>query len=67
MSWMPGGLLGVDTFFVLSGFLITGLLITEYRNTRRIDLRSFWVRRSRRLMPALLVLLIGVAAYARWI
>ncbi|WP_268904155.1 acyltransferase family protein [Candidatus Frankia alpina] len=67
ISWMPGGLLGVDTFFVLSGFLITGLLITEYRNTRRIDLRSFWVRRSRRLMPALLVLLIGVAAYARWI
>ncbi|WP_261575541.1 DUF459 domain-containing protein [Frankia gtarii] len=67
ISWMPGGLLGVDTFFVLSGFLITGLLITEYRNTRRIDLRSFWVRRSRRLMPALLVLLVGVAAYARWI
>ncbi|SNQ46271.1 conserved membrane hypothetical protein [Frankia canadensis] len=67
VSWMPGGLLGVDTFFVLSGFLITGLLITEYRNTRRIDLRSFWIRRSRRLMPALLVLLVGVAAYARWI
>jgi peptidoglycan/LPS O-acetylase OafA/YrhL len=64
---MPGGLLGVDTFFVLSGFLITGLLITEYRNTRRIDLRTFWIRRSRRLMPALLVLLVGVAAYARWI
>ncbi|MCL9762226.1 acyltransferase family protein [Frankia sp. AiPa1] len=67
ISWMPGGLLGVDTFFVLSGFLITGLLITEYRNTRRIDLRSFWIRRSRRLMPALLVLLVGVAAYAQWI
>ncbi|MCK9921808.1 acyltransferase [Frankia sp. AgPm24] len=67
ISWMPGGLLGVDTFFVLSGFLITGLLVTEYRNTRRIDLRSFWIRRSRRLMPALLVLLVGVAAYARWV
>ncbi|MCM3885932.1 acyltransferase [Frankia sp. R82] len=67
ISWMPGGLLGVDTFFVLSGFLITGLLVTEYRNTRRIDLRSFWIRRSRRLMPALLLLLVGVAAYARWI
>ncbi len=67
ISWMPGGLLGVDTFFVLSGFLITGLLITEYRNTRRIDLKTFWIRRSRRLMPALLVLLVGVAAYARWI
>ncbi|ETA00895.1 putative acyltransferase [Frankia casuarinae] len=67
VSWMPGGLLGVDTFFVLSGFLITGLLIAEYRYNRRIDLRAFWIRRSRRLMPALLLLLLGVAAYARWI
>ncbi|CUU58926.1 hypothetical protein Ga0074812_12354 [Parafrankia irregularis] len=67
LSWMPGGLLGVDAFFVLSGFLITGLLVTEYRATRRIDLRSFWIRRTRRLMPALLTMMLGVAAYARWV
>jgi peptidoglycan/LPS O-acetylase OafA/YrhL len=66
LSWVPGGLLGVDAFFVLSGFLITGLLIGEYRNTRRIDLKAFWVRRARRLLPALLLLVLGVAAYARW-
>jgi peptidoglycan/LPS O-acetylase OafA/YrhL len=64
MPWMPGGLLGVDAFFVLSGFLITGLLIAEYRTTRRIDLKSFWTRRARRLLPALLLMLLGVAAYA---
>ncbi|WP_018639439.1 acyltransferase family protein [Parafrankia elaeagni] len=67
LSWMPGGLLGVDAFFVLSGFLITGLLVAEYRTTRRIDLRSFWIRRTRRLMPALLAMMVGVAAYAQWV
>lgn len=53
-SWLPGGFLGVDVFFVISGFLITTLLIREERRTRRIDLRSFWTRRARRLLPALL-------------
>ncbi|MBX6388418.1 MAG: acyltransferase [Frankia sp.] len=67
LSWVPGGLLGVDLFFVLSGFLITGLLIAEYRATRRIDLRDFWIRRVRRLLPALLLLLVAVAAYAKFI
>nr|WP_230203002.1 acyltransferase family protein [Parafrankia discariae] len=67
LSWMPGGLLGVDAFFVLSGFLITGLLVAEYRTTRRIDLKSFWIRRTRRLMPALLTMMLGVAAYARFV
>ena len=67
LSWVPGGLLGVDTFFVLSGFLITGLLVAEYRATRRIDLKDFWVRRARRLMPALLLLLLAVSAYARFL
>jgi peptidoglycan/LPS O-acetylase OafA/YrhL len=67
LSWMPGGLLGVDAFFVLSGFLITGLLINEYRMTRRIDLKAFWTRRARRLLPALLLMLLGVAAYAEWL
>lgn len=66
VSWIPGGFLGVDLFFVLSGYLITGLLWTEYSNSGRIDLKGFWVRRIRRLVPALILVLIGVAAYATW-
>jgi peptidoglycan/LPS O-acetylase OafA/YrhL/lysophospholipase L1-like esterase len=61
---LTGGYLGVDLFFVLSGFLITGLLIKEYRTKSDIRLGQFWVRRARRLMPALIALLIGVALYA---
>jgi hypothetical protein len=49
-----GGFLGVDVFFVLSGFLITSLLLDEHRARGRIDLRRFWMRRARRLLPALL-------------
>src|SRR5690242_3521022 len=56
VSWMPGGFLGVDVFFVLSGYLITTLLLRERIGTGRIDLKAFWVRRLRRLAPALLVL-----------
>ncbi|MBL7497431.1 acyltransferase [Frankia sp. CNm7] len=67
LPFAPGGLLGVDTFMVLSGFLITGLLVAEYRATRRIDLKDFWLRRLRRLLPALLLLLLAVSAYARFI
>ncbi|MDX3315624.1 acyltransferase [Streptomyces sp. ME03-5684b] len=55
-----GGFLGVDLFFVLSGFLITGLLLTETRaRDGRIDLLAFWGRRARRLLPALAVVLAG--------
>ena len=61
VSWLPGGLLGVDAFFVLSGFLITGLLLNEWRSTGRLDLTGFWARRARRLLPALLLLLILVS------
>ena len=62
-----GGLLGVDMFFVLSGFLVTSLLLVEHARTGTIKLRGFWGRRARRLLPALLVLLIGIGAYARWV
>ncbi|MFC5175693.1 acyltransferase family protein [Nocardioides taihuensis] len=56
-DWLiPGGYLGVDVFFALSGFLITTLLLAEHDRTGGIALRSFWWRRGRRLMPALLVL-----------
>ncbi len=65
-SWLPGGFLGVDVFFVLSGYLITGLLLAEYDRTGRIDLPGFWVRRARRLMPALIAMLLAVCAWIWW-
>src|SRR3954447_12876702 len=64
-SWLPGGFLGVDVFFVLSGFLITSLLVLEYRRRATIQLGGFWSRRARRLLPALLLVLCFVAAYTR--
>jgi peptidoglycan/LPS O-acetylase OafA/YrhL len=64
---IPGGLVGVDTFFVLSGFLITGLLLRERTKTGQISLGQFWARRARRLVPGLVVLLLIVAGYARWV
>ncbi len=59
LPWMAGGFLGVDVFFVISGYLITSLLLAEWRQRGRIDLPAFWLRRARRLLPALF-LLIGV-------
>jgi len=61
-----GGFLTIDVFFVLSGFLITSLLIGEWRKRLSIHLGQFWARRARRLLPALLVLLVGVAIYAKF-
>lgn len=54
---LPGGYLGVDMFFVLSGFLITSLLVREFAVSGRISLTDFWVRRFRRILPAALVVL----------
>src|ERR1700730_17266303 len=51
VSWMPGGFLGVDVFFVISGYLITSLLIAEFQERGRIALCRFWVGRARRLAP----------------
>ena len=64
LGWAPGGYLGVDVFFVLSGYLITSLLVAEWAHTSRISLRGFWSRRARRLLPALFVMLAGVVVYA---
>jgi peptidoglycan/LPS O-acetylase OafA/YrhL len=64
LSIVRGGFLGVDLFFVLSGFLITTLLLREYGRSGRIDLRAFWMRRARRLLPALFLLLAAVAIAA---
>ncbi|MGH2634421.1 MAG: acyltransferase family protein [Tepidiformaceae bacterium] len=60
MGWLPGGYLGVEVFFVISGYLITALLLTEWENNGRIDLPGFWLRRARRLLPAVGALLIAV-------
>ncbi len=57
---MGGGFVGVDLFFVLSGFLITALLLEEWRDTGRISLKSFYARRAIRLLPALVLMLITV-------
>ena len=56
---LPGGYIGVDIFFVISGFLITTLLLRERAATDRIVLRSFWVRRARRLLPALALVVLA--------
>jgi peptidoglycan/LPS O-acetylase OafA/YrhL len=64
VGWLPGGYLGVDAFFVLSGYLITSLLVAEWRSTGTISLRAFWARRARRLLPALFGVLAGVLVYA---
>ena len=66
ISWVGGGLLGVDVFFVLSGFLITSLLCRELTRSNTVRLGAFWAQRARRLLPAIFVLLIGVAAYAHF-
>jgi len=62
-SWLEGGFLGVEVFFVISGYLITLLLIGENERTGRVDLRQFWFRRFRRLLPALFVMMALVAVY----
>ena len=64
-SWLPGGFLGVDVFFVVSGFLITTLLVRERTATGRLDLPGFWSRRARRLLPALLVCVPAAVLLAR--
>ena len=61
---LPGGFFGVDVFFVISGFLITTLLLREHVSTGRIDVVGFWRRRARRLLPALFLVLAGVAVFA---
>jgi len=62
-SWMHGGFFGVEVFFVVSGFLITSLLIEERDRAGRVDLRQFWVRRWRRLLPALVAVLAAVSVW----
>ena len=65
-DWLPGGFLGVEVFFVISGYLITLLLMDEWERSGRIDLLAFWGRRARRLLPALFVMLFLLLTYT-WV
>jgi peptidoglycan/LPS O-acetylase OafA/YrhL len=62
-TWLSGGFLGVEVFFVISGYLITLLMIGEHERSGRVSLKQFWKRRARRLLPALFVLLGGLGLY----
>ena len=62
--WLPGGFLGVEVFFVISGYLITLLLLAESEQSGSISLGQFWMRRFRRLLPALWVMVVGVVVFA---
>jgi len=64
VPWLSGGFVGVDIFFVLSGFLITGLLVQEITDTGRLRFAEFYMRRLRRLLPALLVMLLVISLLA---
>ena len=63
-SWAPGGFLGVQIFFVISGYLITSLLAAEWQARGRIDLKQFWLRRARRLLPALYLVIAASLTFA---
>ncbi|MGZ4793517.1 MAG: acyltransferase family protein, partial [Ilumatobacteraceae bacterium] len=62
-TWLGGGFLGVEVFFVISGYLITLLLIGEHERTGRVALSKFWLRRARRLLPAVLTMMSALAVY----
>jgi len=66
LGWLGGGFVGVDVFYVLSGYLITGLLLAEFERRGRIGVGAFWLRRARRLLPALLLVLVAVTVLVRW-
>src|SRR4029079_9686506 len=64
IDWLPGGFLGVDLFFVLSGYLIRSRVPVEWQARTRIDLLRFWLRRARRLLPALVVVVLAALILA---
>ncbi|MGH9090381.1 MAG: acyltransferase family protein [Acidimicrobiales bacterium] len=67
LGWLQGGFFGVDVFYVLSGFLITTLLLAEARHRGTIGLGAFWLRRARRLLPCLALVLIAVSLCVRFL
>lgn len=66
-AWLPGGFLGVDVFFVVSGYLITGIIVDEVARTGRLSLAGFWGRRARRLMPAAVAMIAVTLALATYL
>ena len=64
VTWMPGGFLGVDVFFAISGYLITSLLLAEFRNHGGVSVGRFYLRRARRLLPALFLVLAAVSLFS---
>jgi peptidoglycan/LPS O-acetylase OafA/YrhL len=64
LRWLPGGFIGVDIFFVVSGYLITSLLVEERRGSMSNDLKRFWLRRAKRLLPALITMVVVTCCYA---
>src|SRR5918997_981706 len=64
LSWIPGGFLGVEVFFVISGYLITAMLLAEWRVRGRVDLKAFWFGRARRLLPAAFLVIAVTLAFA---
>jgi peptidoglycan/LPS O-acetylase OafA/YrhL len=63
ISWIPGGFLGVDLFFVISGYVITRLLLDSIQRSGGLDLRAFYIARIRRLLPPLLFMIIATALF----
>ncbi|MDQ3705181.1 MAG: acyltransferase family protein [Chloroflexota bacterium] len=63
MLWLPGGFLGVEVFFVISGYLITSLLLSEWQRHGSVNLPAFWLRRARRLLPALFLVIAVTLAF----
>jgi peptidoglycan/LPS O-acetylase OafA/YrhL len=64
VAFIPGGFLGVEVFFVISGYLITALILAQWRTTGRVELKAFWLGRARRLLPALYLVLLLTLSYA---
>ena len=66
-QWFPGGFIGVDVFFVVSGFLITGNMVREAEATGRLSLSNFWANRVRRILPAGLLAIVVTAVASIWL
>ena len=66
-TYFTAGFIGVDVFLVLSGFLITTLLLRELASTGRVAVKEFWMRRARRLLPALILVLVAVACFGAFV